>query len=58
MSPRTRTIWLIGHRWIGLLLGVLIGLIGLSGSLIVFEDEIDALAAAGEATCEAAMPGR
>ena len=43
MSPRTRSIWLVSHRWVGLLLGVLIGLIGVSGSLIVFEDEIYAL---------------
>ncbi len=41
MSPRTRTVWLIGHRWIGLLLGLLIGLIGLSGSIIVFEQTLD-----------------
>lgn len=41
MSPGTRTVWLIGHRWIGLLLGVFITLIGVSGSLIVFERTLD-----------------
>ena len=41
MNPRTRTIWLIGHRWIGLMLGVLITLIGVSGSIIVFEQSLD-----------------
>ncbi len=41
MSPRVRSLWLLGHRWIGLTLGLLIALIGVSGSLIVFEDALD-----------------
>ncbi|MDG2319004.1 MAG: PepSY domain-containing protein [Rhodospirillaceae bacterium] len=43
MTPRTRTFWLLGHRWIGIVLGTIIGLTGLTGLLIVFEDEIDAM---------------
>lgn len=41
MTSPTRTVWLFGHRWIGLILGLVIALIGLSGSIIVFEDAID-----------------
>ena len=42
MTQRLRKVWLFGHRWIGLLLGLAIALIGLSGSILVFEDSIDA----------------
>ena len=41
MTPRVRTFWLLGHRWVGIIFGIVIGVIGLSGSLIVFEDEIN-----------------
>ncbi|MEQ9446720.1 MAG: PepSY-associated TM helix domain-containing protein [Rhodospirillaceae bacterium] len=41
MTPQLHKVWLFGHRWIGLLLGLAIALIGLSGSLLVFEDSID-----------------
>lgn len=36
-----RRLWLRVHLWIGLALGVLLALIGLTGSLLVFHQEID-----------------
>ncbi|MGY8963674.1 MAG: PepSY-associated TM helix domain-containing protein [Rhodospirillales bacterium] len=41
MTPRTRTFWLLGHRWIGIILGLLIVLIGITGALLEFEDALD-----------------
>lgn len=41
MTPRTRTFWLLGHRWTGLVLGLVIVLIGVTGSLLEFEDTLD-----------------
>lgn len=40
MAERRTWVWL--HRWIGLNLGIWFALVGLSGSVLVFEDEVDA----------------
>ncbi len=40
-SSRLRKIWLITHRWLGLTVGLLFVLIGLSGSLLVFQHVLD-----------------
>jgi uncharacterized iron-regulated membrane protein len=40
MTPRTRSLWVLGHRWAGLVLGLLIVLIGVTGSILIFEDEL------------------
>lgn len=37
-----RTVWFALHRWLGLFVGGWFALVGLSGSLLVYEDEIDA----------------
>jgi uncharacterized iron-regulated membrane protein len=42
ISARRRTGWLQLHRWLGLVLGPVFVLLGLSGSLLVFYTEIDA----------------
>ena len=39
-----RRIWLQVHLWLGLTLGVVGALIGVTGSILVFDHEIDALA--------------
>lgn len=39
--PRLRKAWLVAHRWIGLTVGLLYVLIGLSGSVLVFDHAID-----------------
>lgn len=38
---RLRAVWLWVHKWIGLLLGFFIALIGLTGAILVFFQEID-----------------
>jgi uncharacterized iron-regulated membrane protein len=38
----TRSLWRKLHRWLGLFIGAWFALVGLSGSILVFEDEIDA----------------
>jgi uncharacterized iron-regulated membrane protein len=43
------------HLWAGLIVGLYIIVIGLSGSVLVFQDELEAL---GEPAVEAASPGR
>jgi len=40
MAERRTWVWL--HRWIGLNLGIWFALVGLTGSVLVFEDEVDA----------------
>jgi uncharacterized iron-regulated membrane protein len=40
---RLRAFWWVAHRWIGIALMLLLVPIGLSGGLLVFHDEIDAL---------------
>src|SRR5262245_60516154 len=37
-----RRSWVFLHRWIGLNLGVWFALVGLTGSVLVYEDEVDA----------------
>lgn len=39
---RLRTLWLIVHRYLGLSLGAVLALIGLTGSILVFFKELDA----------------
>jgi uncharacterized iron-regulated membrane protein len=39
----TRSPWRKLHRWLGLFIGAWFALVGLSGSILVFEDEVDAL---------------
>ena len=41
MKPRLRKLWLTVHRWIGLTAGLLFVLLGLTGSLLVFDHAID-----------------
>jgi uncharacterized iron-regulated membrane protein len=41
MAERRTWVWL--HRWLGLNLGLWFALVGLTGSVLVFEDEVDAL---------------
>jgi uncharacterized iron-regulated membrane protein len=38
----TRGLWRNLHRWLGLFIGVWFALVGLSGAILVFEDEVDA----------------
>ncbi|MDX2223881.1 MAG: PepSY-associated TM helix domain-containing protein [Rhodospirillaceae bacterium] len=42
MVTRYRGAWLWFHRWVGIVLGAAVVLIGVTGSLLVFEKEIDA----------------
>ncbi|MBM3342913.1 MAG: PepSY domain-containing protein [Betaproteobacteria bacterium] len=37
-----RTLWRNLHRWLGLFIGAWFALVGLSGSILVFDDEVDA----------------
>lgn len=39
---RARRAWRLAHRWLGLLAGAVLALVGLTGSLTVFQREIDA----------------
>ena len=41
-SASTRGLWRNLHRWLGLYIGAWFALVGASGSVLVFEDEIDA----------------
>ena len=41
MNVRQRTIWLVFHRWVGVAAGIVIAVLGITGSLLVFESEID-----------------
>lgn len=41
VKPRLRKLWLAVHRWIGLTVGLLFVLLGLTGSLLVFDHAID-----------------
>jgi uncharacterized iron-regulated membrane protein len=41
-SAGSRGLWRNLHRWLGLFIGAWFALVGLSGSLLVYEDEIDA----------------
>ena len=41
--PRLRTLWLTVHRWLALALLVLLVPIAISGALLVWHDELDAL---------------
>ncbi|MCW5603565.1 MAG: PepSY domain-containing protein [Burkholderiales bacterium] len=41
-AGKARSSWLGFHRWLGLWLGTWFALVGLSGSILVFEDEVDA----------------
>lgn len=43
MAIRLRRYWLLVHRWVGLLAGLLFVLLGLTGSLLVFDHAIDEL---------------
>ncbi|WP_166831216.1 PepSY-associated TM helix domain-containing protein [Thalassoroseus pseudoceratinae] len=40
-KTRFRKLWLVAHRWIGLTVGLLFVLIGLTGSILVFDHAID-----------------
>lgn len=40
--PGARMVWRVAHRWIGLVMGTLLALIGLTGALTTFQREIDA----------------
>ncbi len=41
MKPRLRQLWLIVHRWLGLTVGLIFVLLGITGSLLVFDHAID-----------------
>lgn len=41
-KPSNRTLWRNLHRWLGLFIGAWFALVGLSGAILVFEDEVDA----------------
>ncbi|MEW4565066.1 PepSY-associated TM helix domain-containing protein [Bremerella sp. JC770] len=41
MKPRLRHLWLVAHRWLGLTAGLIFVLLGLTGSLLVFDHAID-----------------
>ena len=57
-SARLRTVWWTLHRWIGLALAVLLVPIALSGALLVWHDQLDALVHPGRyaVTGAALMP--
>ncbi|MDX2142337.1 MAG: PepSY-associated TM helix domain-containing protein [Rhodospirillaceae bacterium] len=42
MVTKFRAGWLLFHRWVGIVLGIVIAVLGVSGSLLVFDTEIDA----------------
>lgn len=44
---RMRPFWVIVHRWAGLTIALFLAVAGLTGSLLVFNDELDAMAAPG-----------
>lgn len=41
MKPRLRQLWLVVHRWLGLTVGLVFVLLGLTGSVLVFDHTID-----------------
>ena len=41
MVIKHRKIWLVFHRWIGIVIGLIIAVLGVTGSILVFESEID-----------------
>ncbi len=41
MKARTKKALLVFHRWAGILAGLIIVIIGITGSILVFEDELD-----------------
>jgi uncharacterized iron-regulated membrane protein len=41
MVIKHRGVWLTFHRWLGLTIGIIIVVLGVSGSILVFEREID-----------------
>lgn len=41
MATRLRKYWLLTHRWLGLTAGLVFSLVGLTGSLLVFDHAID-----------------
>lgn len=41
-KPSRRSLWRNLHRWLGLFIGAWFALVGLSGAILVFEDEVDA----------------
>lgn len=41
MKASTKVFWLSFHRWTGLVAGILIVLVGVTGSILIFEDELD-----------------
>ena len=43
LNHRLRRLWVITHRWLGLTVGLLFVIIGLTGSLLVFHHSIDEL---------------
>ena len=42
MVIKYRGVWMTFHRWLGIVLGIIIAVLGVSGSILVFEQEIDA----------------
>lgn len=43
MRASTKNAWLIFHRWSGIIAGVVIVLVGVTGSILIFEDELDVI---------------
>ncbi|MBL8644650.1 MAG: PepSY domain-containing protein [Rhodospirillaceae bacterium] len=41
MVTKYRGVWMTFHRWVGIIIGLIIAVLGISGSLLVFENEID-----------------
>ncbi len=41
MNASTQQVWLAFHRWVGIIAGLLIVLVGVTGSIMIFEDELD-----------------
>lgn len=54
---RIHSNWFPLHRWPGLVIGVWFALVGVTGSALVFEDEIDAWLNPGLLTAPVAAPG-
>lgn len=58
MTGTLRRYWVTLHRWLGLTVGVLFCIAGLSGSVLVYYPEIDRLVNPGLATPTSAAPAR
>ena len=41
MKAGTQNAWLVFHRWTGIIAGLVTVIVGITGSLLVFEDELD-----------------